>query len=103
MIVYFSLSVFNFAFSQHPLPFESKDNTIELSVRNTSAIAASGVKVVATNIPSWLHFSSTDYAINQLKAKGDTMASFSFSVDKLAPINKPQKLTFTITSSTGET
>jgi hypothetical protein len=102
MVLCFSLFSFNFTLSQHPLPFESKDNTIELSVRNTSAVAASGIKVVATNIPSWLHFSSTDYAIKQLKAKGDTIASFSFSVDKLAPINKPQKLTFTITSSTGE-
>ena len=103
LILCFSFLIFDFAFSEHPLPFESKDNTIELSVRNTSAIAASGIKVLATNIPTWLHFSSTDYAIKQLNAKGDTTASFSFSVDKLAPINKPQKLTFTITSSTGET
>ena len=55
-----------------------------------------------SNVPGWLHFSTSSQTISRLKAQSDTTASFSFSVDKLAPINKPQTLTFTITSSTGE-
>jgi Secretion system C-terminal sorting domain len=98
----FSLFTFTFALSQHQLPFESKDNRIELSVHNTSAVVASGVKVEVSNVPGWLHFTSTIKSITQLKGKGDTTAAFSFSVDKLAPIKKPQTLTFTITSSSGE-
>ena len=93
---------FSFALSQHQLPFESKDNRIELSVRNTSTVVASGVKADVSGVPGWLHFTSANQTINQLKGKGDTTASFSFTVDKLAPVNKPQTLTFTITSSTGE-
>jgi hypothetical protein len=58
--------------------------------------------VEASNVPAWLHFVSASQTIHQLNAKGDTAASFSFSVDKLAPVNKPQTLTFIITSSTGE-
>jgi len=98
----FSLFTFTFALSQHQLPFESKDNRIELSVHNTSIVAASGVKVEVSNVPGWLHFVSTIQTIKQLKGKGDTTASFSFTVDRLAPVKKPQTLTFTITSSTGE-
>jgi hypothetical protein len=100
--LFFSLFIFNFALSQHQLPFESKDNRIELSVRNTSTVPASGVTVEASNVPAWLHFVSASQTIHQLNAKGDTAASFSFSVDKLTPVNKPQTLTFIITSSTGE-
>jgi hypothetical protein len=73
-----------------------------LSVRNTSTVPASGVTVEVSNVPGWLHFTSASQTIHQLNAKGDTAASFSFSVDKLAPVKKPQTLTFTITSSTGE-
>jgi len=98
----FSLFTFHFALSQHRLPFESKDNRIELSVRNTSTIVASGVKAEVSGVPGWLHFASASQTINQLKGKGDTTSAFSFTVDKLAPVNKSQTLTFTITSSTGE-
>ena len=98
----FSLFTFNFSLSQHQLPFESKGDRIELSVRNTSTVAASGVTVEVSNVPGWLHFTSVSQSIKQLNAKRDTAASFSFTVDKLAPVNKPQTLTFTITSSTGE-
>jgi len=102
IVILFSLFTFDFSLSQHQLPFESKDNSIELSVRNTSTVAASGVTVEVSNVPCWLKFASTSQTIKQLKGKGDTTAAFSFTVDKLAPINKPQTLTFTITSSTGE-
>ena len=97
-----SLSILNIALSQHQIPFESKDNSIQLSVRNSSTVAASGMKVQLGDTPGWLHFASATQTIAQLKAKGDTTSVFSFSVDKLAPINKTQTLTFTITSSTGE-
>ena len=102
IVIMFSLLTFNFSLSQHQLPFESKDNSIQLSVRNTSAVAASGITVEVSNVPGWLKFTSTSQTITQLRGKGDTTAAFSFTVDKLAPINKPQTLTFTITSSTGE-
>ncbi len=102
MTLFFLLFIFNFTLSQHQLPFESKDNTIELAVRNISTVAASGVIVEASNVPTWLHFTSTKQTIKQLGSKGETTAAFSFSVDKLAPVNKPQTLTFTITSSSGE-
>ena len=52
----FSLFIFNYALSQHQLPFESKDNSIQLSVRNTSTVAASGMKVELGDTPGWLHF-----------------------------------------------
>jgi Secretion system C-terminal sorting domain len=84
------------------IPYGSKDHRIELSVHNSSNVAVSGVNVEAANIPEWLRFTSSKQAIGQVKGKGDTTAVFTFSIDKLAPIDKPQTLTFTITSADGE-
>jgi len=91
-----------FAQPPHQLPFASANNTIELAIHNSSTVTVSRVKVCATNVPAWVRFTSTEQTINQLEGKEEANAAFSFSVDKTAPINKPQALTFTITSSTGE-
>ncbi len=94
--------VFTFAQPVHQLPFASTNNTIELAIHNSSTVTASRVKVEATNVPVWIRFTSTEQTITQLKGKENATTAFSFSVDKTAPINKPQTLTFKIISSTGE-
>ncbi len=57
---------------------------------------------IGANVRYADYFASTTQTIGELEPKSDITALFSFSVDKLAPKNKPQTLTFTITSSTGE-
>ncbi len=89
-------------YAQHSIPFASISNTIELAIHNTSTVTVSRMKVEATNVPSWIRFTSIEQTITQLNGKENATAPFSFSIDKLAPVNKPQTLTFTITSSTGE-
>ena len=86
----------------HQLPFASKDNIIELSIQNSSSVSVSRVKVEATIVPSWIRFASNEQSITQLKGRESATAAFSFFIDKTAPVNKPQTLTFTITGSTGE-
>jgi hypothetical protein len=86
----------------YKVPFASAGNTIELTIANTSPIAASQVFVEATDMPSWVKFSQTSVTINQLKAKEEKPALFSFSVDKLAEVGKDQTLSFVVRANTGQ-
>jgi len=84
------------------IPFASKGNTIELTVANTSPITATQVSVEATGTPSWVTFNQKTVSIDQLGAKTEKPALFSFSIDKMADVNKEETLTFTIKSKSGE-
>jgi hypothetical protein len=85
--------------SSYSIPFASKGNTIDLTVANTSKIAAQGVSVSVSNAPSWVKFDSTRQTIKNLAASAEQSATFSFAVDKSAPVGKGQTLTFSITSN----
>ncbi len=87
----------------YQLPFASADNTLELAVENTASLNVTGVKVTAQNIPAWIKFVSTEQTIEQLDSKQEKTASFSFSVDKTAPVKTEQTLNFQIKSSDGQT
>lgn len=91
------------AIAQSPIPFASSNNSIELSVRNSSLLALTNVKVSAAGLPAWLHMSSKEQIISSLKPQQPGTAKFTLSVDKTAPVNTPQNISFTISSPTGET
>ena len=91
------------AIAQSPIPFASSNNSIELSVRNSSLLALTNVKVAATGLPAWLHISSKEQIISSLRPQQPGTAKFTFSVDKTAPVNSPQNISFTISSPAGET
>ena len=85
------------------VPFASKGNTIELAVANNSALSAEGVKVEATGIPAGIQFKENTITFATLKSKEEQTASFTFSVEKTAKVNKQDTLRFTITDKTGQT
>jgi hypothetical protein len=87
----------------YSIPFASDGNTIEITVANTAALAVSGVKVNATNVPTWLKFAGLEQKVGMLKPQQEAPAIFSFSVDKLAPVKQNQTLKFVISAPTGET
>ena len=80
----------------------SKCNTIELLVANTSSRSTDKVKVEVTTIPEGIKFNGKTVTLDTLKAKEGQIASFTFSVDKTAKVNKDQTLSFTITNNNGE-
>jgi len=86
----------------YQLPFASSGNTIELAVANTATIPISAVKVEVTNLPSWLKFAATAQRIAMIKSQQEQPATFTFSVDKTAPVKKNQTLKFIISAPTGE-
>jgi len=78
------------------------ENTIELSVANTSAMAVNQVKVEAVNIPAGIKFKEESVTLTSIKAKEEQTAVFTFTVDKTVQANKEQTLSFTITDKTGQ-
>jgi hypothetical protein len=86
----------------YTIPFGTANNTIELTVANTSAQSATGVKVEGVNIPAWIHLTPEMQTIQTVDEKADKEVTFTFAVDKTAPVKKEQTLTFNITTSTGE-
>jgi hypothetical protein len=86
----------------YEIPFASKGNVIELSVANSSALTAEEVKVEVTKAPDGIKFTEKTVTLTALKSKEEQTASFSFSVEKTAQVNKEQTLSFTITDKTGQ-
>jgi hypothetical protein len=86
----------------HRLPFASTDNSIELTVANTSTFPLVGVTIEATGLPGWLRFQQRKQSIALLKAKQEMPVLFTFSVDKSAPMKQDQTISFVVSSSTGE-
>jgi 3,4-dihydroxy-2-butanone 4-phosphate synthase len=85
----------------YEIPFDAKGNVIELSVANNSTLTAEGVKVEVTSVPQGIKFTEKMVTIPTLTAKEEQTASFGFSVEKTAVINKEQTLSFKITDKTG--
>ena len=86
----------------HQIPFASSGNAIELTVANTAALSLTSVKVEATDLPSWLKFAATEQRIALLKPQQEGTLTFTFAVDKLAPVQKSQTLKFVVTGSGGQ-
>ena len=84
------------------IPFASTNNTISLSVQNSSAIAAQSVTVAFNNLPTWLTFKSKSTIIKSIPANSSGDAEFTFSVDKKAPVGRDTTLTATIGTTDGQ-
>ena len=102
IIAIFLLANISLSQEAYRIPFATKGNTLELTVANTSPIVANEVSVEATGAPSWITFSQKTERIDQLKAKEERVAVFTFAIEKLAPVNKDETLIFTIRSKSGE-
>ncbi len=90
--------------SVYTIPFPdgttaSKNNTIDLAVANTSKINAQNVLVSIGNVPGWIKFDTTKQSISNVAGSAEQTASFTFSVNKSAPVGKKQTLSFTISSN----
>lgn len=92
-LLYFAaLSIF--AFAQVEIPFESKNVEVQLIITNGSAIEAGEIMVNAVNVPNWVQFNTTMFSFSSLQPGEQRKASFTFSLNKFAPINSVQKLYF---------
>ncbi len=100
--IVFLLASVSLAQEPYRLPFASEGNTLELTIANTSSATATKITAEASGTPSWLKLSQNTVVIDQLKPREEKTVTFSFAVDKLAPVDKEQTLAFVIKSASGE-
>jgi len=99
--IFLVLCIVSVGYAQQQVPFASTNNVIELSVINIGKLPMSNAEVSLGNAPAWLKFSENKQSINDIPIKQGKAATFTFSVDKSAPVNKPEQVTFTVTNSNG--
>ena len=91
----FSQTVYN-------LPFASSNNRIELTVTNSSAIMAKNVTVAVDSLPVWIKMKEENVSAGELTPKSEKAVTFSFDVDKKAPVGKQGVIKFRVRSQSGE-
>lgn len=80
----------------------TKGNEINLTVANVSEInPASNVTVALRRKSAALSFSKEEETIEMIEAKAEAEASFTFDINRNAPISKKDTIDFMITSSDG--
>jgi hypothetical protein len=92
------------AFSQtvYKLPFASTNNRIKLTVTNSSGITAKSVSVVVDSLPAWIKMKVGIVSAGELASKSEKQVTFTFDVDKKAPVGSEGTIKFSIVSRTGE-
>ena len=84
------------------VPYNSKGNSLALTVENTAAVAAKNVFVEIQNPPSWLKLESQKIMLKDIQAQKSKEAEFQFGVERSAPVGKEQKITALIKTSDGQ-
>jgi hypothetical protein len=87
----------------YEIPYNSKGNSLSLTVENTASITAKNVSVEIQNPPSWLKLGSSKLMLKDIDSKKSKDAEFSFSLERTAPVGKEQKLSISIKTSDGQT
>ncbi len=91
------------AVAQNIVPFASRENVIELAVQNTSAFSQENIAVEVKAAPAWISFVSSRQTIEHLAGTEEKTTAFRFSIDKSAPVGKEEAVSFTVSTSTGQT
>lgn len=84
------------------IPFASSGNVVELAVENATTLQSTNVSVEASSIPAWLRFTKQKEVIGELSGNSEQTVSFTFSVEKTAPVGKSEKLMFVISTPNGQ-
>jgi hypothetical protein len=84
------------------LPLGAVRNTIHLSVVNGGSLKVSTLKVEPVYVPPWLRVLPNEQFLGKLASGGEATAHFTFSVNKLAPLNRQDSILFRIYTSQSE-
>ncbi len=87
--------------TSYKVPFNSKNNIIDLIINNQSTQTLKQIKVETVEYPEWIQFRNNEILINEMKSFQSYSASFTFDVDKLAPAGSKERISFIITDNMG--
>jgi hypothetical protein len=78
----------------YSVPFGSEGNRIELDVVNVGDSQSKNIVVKAVSYPSWVNIQEPNQYLNPLQINDQSVAEFSFSISKQAPVGTVGVLTF---------
>lgn len=84
------------------VPFASKNNTFDISFRNSSKMEISFVTIKVVESPLWLHFKAKEINVLHVKSNSINNISFEFDITESAIVEKQERVQFIISSSSGE-
>ncbi|MEX2116290.1 MAG: T9SS type A sorting domain-containing protein [Bacteroidota bacterium] len=85
----------------HELPFASRDNALELSIENSSMLAADHVTVTTSDVPSWLRLAPANRAIDRIAGRENAVVRFSLSIEESAPVGQEHRLSLVVSTASG--
>ncbi len=84
----------------YEIPFGATDNTLELTVTNTTDEVAI-VTATLSEIPEWIQVEDAEIELDSIAAGEDAVAVFKFDVTKGAPVDEVAALEFVIEGEEG--
>ena len=88
--------------SVHEVPFASNENVLEVTVENPASTSISNVTLRVLQAPKWFQLTSREPALGHISAHQGAVARLSFSIERSAPIGKPEPLVYTILDESGQ-
>ncbi len=88
--------------TMYHIPFASTGNKIELTIANSQPQMVANIQVGISKLPNWLHISPGDQTVQSLKGQGEHTATFTFSVDRSAPVKKETTISLDATGTNGQ-
>lgn len=85
----------------HRIPFASTENTLELAVANTGAEVLDRTTIRLTSRPVWLTVSPEVIVLDSLSPGAEAVASFTFDVDRQAPLAESAEIAFAMETAGG--
>lgn len=100
-IVWFFLPIMLLA-QGYEIPYNTKGNSLTLTIENASAITAKSVTAEIQAPPSWLKPESPLVMLKDIPSKQSKDAEFLFAVERSAPVGKEQKISVVIKTADGQ-
>lgn len=86
----------------YPVPLGSEGNVIELNVSNSLSSAISKLSVQAAGIPTWMRLTPSALSFSQVGPGEQCLARFSLALDRTAPLDASQTISFLVSSEGGQ-
>jgi hypothetical protein len=86
----------------HEVPFASSENVLELAVETTPGTALSNAVLRVLQAPEWLRVRSREQSLGRVSHGQGVIARLPFSIDKSAPINRPESFEVAIIDDSGQ-
>ncbi len=86
----------------YQVPFASSGNKIELAIANIGDQELSSIEILASTVPGWISLVQQEAVVSSIDAENEVSVVFEFAVDREAPVNEAEPISFVIRSAQGQ-